>query len=199
MHRPKTYDLQDEALHCMKEIIRRSIMTLAALRDPDSRYLGWSQLPQHVVRDVQDAYGYSSASVRSFRPSPYEIEQMEVVLPWLAWLRRDEGDIACRRILGWAMGSALWRLGQREKCSDRTITNRIDRSITRIVHKFVGVDIEIEPINEPYKGAAYAMLFEKPQGPHGEAIIKKVYVGGVGYVKGGKIWRTGHERFAATA
>src|SRR3990167_6073221 len=133
MHGIAMADIPPDLFHCMREIIRRAVMTLAALRDPDRRFMGWSRLPVHVVHDIQEAYGYSSASVRGFSPSPQEVDQMEIVLPWLAWLRQSEGDLACRRILGWAMGAALWRLGQREKCSDRTVTNRIDRSIAAII------------------------------------------------------------------
>lgn len=189
-----TLSIPAELLHALREIIRRAVMTLAAVRDPDRRHLGWSSLPMNIVHDVQDAYGYSSASARNFAPSPHEVEQMEVVLPWIAWIRREEGEAACRRILGWAMGAALWRLGQREKCSDRTINNRIDRSICAIVRRFVGVNVEIERLEEPYKGTNYALVIEKPHGPHGgEVEIKKVYIGGMGFMKGGKRLRSGVE------
>lgn len=192
-----TVIVPDDLFDALKEIIRRAVMTLAALRDPDKRFQGLSRLPVGIVHDVQEAYGYSSASVRNFAPSPKEVEQMEVVLPWLAWVRREEGEIAIRRILGWSMGASLWRLGQREKCSDRTITNRIDRSVVAIIKQFVGVSVEVEIINEPYKGANYALVYDKPPGPHGgEVTIKKVYIGGLGYMVGGKRWNNGQERFA---
>lgn len=186
-----------ELLHAIREIIRRAVMALAAVRDPDARYMGLSRLPATIVRDVNQAYGYVSASVRNFQPSSYELEQMEIVLPWLAWIRREEGEQACRRILAWAMGSQLWRIGQRENCSERTALNRIDRSICAIVEKFVGIGVTVEKIEEPYKGTPYALLFEKPAGPHGgEVIIKRVYIGGVGFMKGGKRLRRGDENLS---
>jgi hypothetical protein len=188
-------EIPSELLGAMREIVRYAIMTLAALRDPDAKYLGLAQMPAHVVHDIQQAYGYSSTSVRSFRPSPFEIEQMDTVLPWVAWVRQQEGDLACRRIIGWAMGAPLWRLGQREQCSDRTIMNRIDRSIAAIILKFAGVGITVERIDEPYKGTHYAMILEKPAGPHGAVFIRKVYVGGLGYVRNGKRMRDSADKF----
>ena len=85
------YSMPPELLQAMREIVRIAIMTLAALRDPDRRYQGFASMPQNVVHDVREAYGYSSATVREFIPSAFHISQMEVVLPWLAWVRREEG------------------------------------------------------------------------------------------------------------
>jgi hypothetical protein len=183
-----------ELLAAMREILRRAVMTLAALRDPDRRFLGLSQMPQHVVHDVKEAYGYSSASVRDFQPSAYEIEQADVVLPWLAWLRREHGDVECRRFIGWSMGAQVWRLAKREKCSERTIHNRIDRSVALMIERFVGAEIEVERIEEPYKHAPYALIFERVPGPHGSpVVVRKVYVGGIGFMKGNKRLRTAME------
>lgn len=183
----------EQLLAAVREILRRAVMTMAALRDPDRRFLGIAQMPQHVVHDVQEAYGYSSASVRDFQPSAYEIAQADVVLPWLAWLRRTHGDIECRRFIGWAMGAAVWRLAKREGCSDRTIHNRIDRSVSLMIAQFVGANISVETIEEPYRDAPFALVFERPAGQDGPVEIRKVYVGGIGFVKGGKRLRTAQE------
>lgn len=183
---------KSQLLAAMREIIRRAVMTLAALRDPDRRYLGLAQMPQHVVHDVKEAYGYSSATVRDFAPSAYEIEQADVVLPWLAWLRREHGDMECRRFIGWAMGAPVWRLAKREGCSDKTIHNRIDRSVSLMIAEFIGPTIAVEQIEEPYRDAPYALVFDKPSGPHGGPVnIRKVYVGGIGMMRGGKRLRGG--------
>lgn len=169
----------------MREIIRYALMTLHALRDPDRKYLGMAKMPVEIVHDTQQAYGYSAARVRRFHPSPADIDQMERVLPWLAWLRREEREDDVRRIIAWAMGAPLWSLGQREGCSDRTILNRIDRSICRIIEKFTGTIIEIEKINEPYKGTAYAMIFEPTaRTSNGEVRPAKIYISDKGF------WRT---------
>lgn len=187
------YAIPPELLEAMREIVRIAIVTLAALRDPDRRYLGYAALPQNVVHDVREAYGYSSATVREFIPSAFHISQMEVILPWLAWVRREEGEMAIRRIIGWSMGATLWRLGMREKCSDRTIQNRIDRSICAMIGKFAGANVAVERVEEPYKGATYAMVFERPEGRDAPVLVQKVYVGGLGMVRNGKRLRTAIE------
>ena len=175
-----------EIIAAIRELIRYSIMTLSSLRDPDRRYLGLAQMPVYVVHDIKQAYGYSSASVRSFRPTAQDISQMEFFSPWLSWLRRQEGEIALRRIIGWSMGAALWRLGQRENCSGDTIMNRINRSIAAMVRQFVGDNIELAIVDEPYKGAVYAAVMEKVPGPHGECELMKVYIADYGFMRGGR-------------
>lgn len=186
-------EISADLLEAMREIIRVAVVTLAALRDPDRRYQGFSSLPVNVIHDVREAYGYSSATVREFIPSAFHISQMEVVLPWLAWIRREEGERAIRRIIGWAMGASIWRLGYREECSERTIHNRIDRSICAIIRKFADVALDVERVDEPYKGANYAMVFDRPTGTDAPVLIQKVYVGGMGMMKNGKRLRTAIE------
>lgn len=200
VRRPSLAETQEgvpaQLLAAMREIVRYAVMTLAALRDPDARYLSWSSMPVNVVHDIQEAYGYSSTWVREFAPTSGDISQMEVVMPWLAWVRREEGETAVRRILAWSMGVALWRLGQREKCSDRTITNRIDRSISAIIRRFASVHIQVEPIEEPFKGVNYSFSYEKPPGPHGgEVQVQKVYVADRGFWHRGRKWNDGRDKF----
>lgn len=200
VQRPSIAARQEEVplklLAAMREIIRYAVMTLAALRDPDARYLSWSSIPVTVIHDIQEAYGYSSTWVREFSPTSGDISQMEVVMPWLAWLRREEGETAVRRILAWSMGVALWRLGQREKCSDRTITNRIDRSVSAIILRFTNANIPVEPIDEPFKGVNYSFVYDKPPGPHGgEVLIQKVYVADRGFWYRGRKWNDGRGNF----
>lgn len=185
--------VENEAIAAVRELIRYAIMTLSALQDPDAKYLGLAQLPQNIVHDTKEAYGYSSAVVRSFRPTAQDVTQMEYFATWLAWLRRQEGEQALRRIIGWSMGVATWRLGQREGCSDDTIMNRINRSVAAMIQNFLGTNIEVEVVNEPYKGAVYASVVEKPQGPHGEVTLMKVYVADHGFMKGGRKLRTAVE------
>jgi hypothetical protein len=187
------YAIPPDLLEAMREIVRVAIITLAALRDPDKRFQGYSSLPVNVVHDVREAYGYSTATVREFTPSAFHVSQMEVILPWLAWVRREEGEMAIRRIIGWSMGAALWRLGHREKCSERTIQNRIDRSICAIIRKYAGANVAVERIEEPYKGAIYAMVFERPEGRDAPVLVQKVYVGGLGMMRNGKRLRTAIE------
>lgn len=199
MAKPSTADLKPDAetLAAVRELIRYAIMTLSALKDPDRKYLGMAQMPTNVLHDIQEAYGYSSVSVRSFQPTAQDITQMEFFAGWLAWLRRNESEMALRRIIGWSMGAALWRLGQREGCSGDTIMNRINRSIAAMVQHFAKTKITVEIVDEPYKGAVYASVIEKVSGPHGECIEMKVYISDYGFMKGGRKITTALDNYKA--
>jgi hypothetical protein len=157
-------------LEHLKLIIRDAWRTLAMLPDPDARFRrafggGWT-LP--VVQDARDAYGSTPASYRG-SPTPREVSIMEAVFEWLAWLRRQipkkkqdyevVGEYSIRRIAAWGRGVSIWRLAQREHCSERTVHRRIDRSIAkigvefrdeieRIIPQFIIDGEEMPPINE---------------------------------------------------
>jgi Domain of unknown function (DUF6362) len=187
--------IRTELLIAVREILRYALLTLNAVRDPDRRYRGFAKLPQTIVHDVSDAYGYSTPWIRRFSPTAHDISQMEVVLPWLAWLRRTEGQTAIRRLIAWSLGVSVWRIGQREQCSDATILNRINRSTAAIIREFCGVQLEVEHVEEPYKGVVYAMVWEYPTGSSGKTVIPmRIYVGGRGLWKAGKWLRTGEEK-----
>jgi hypothetical protein len=77
-----------------------------------------------------------------------DISHMEIVMEWLAWLRREEGDLALRRVIGWARGTPLYVLAHRERRCTRTIENRIDRSMAAILSEFLAVRIAIPVVDE---------------------------------------------------
>jgi hypothetical protein len=91
-------------LAALREVVRRAWQTLATLRDPDLHYFRRGGWLFSVVHDVNQAYGYASAQARGFRPSSQDVSRMEVVMHWMAWLRRTEGELALKRIIGWSMG-----------------------------------------------------------------------------------------------
>jgi hypothetical protein len=179
--------IRQELLIAFREILRYSILTLHAVKDPDRKYQGWARLPTSVVRDVADAYGYSTPWVRRWQPTARDISQMEIVLPMVAWLRREEGQTAIRRLIAWSLGVSVWRIAQREACSEATIINRLNRSTAAIIRRFASVELQLEVLDEPYQGQVYALVWEYPPGPAGgEVVLMKVYVGGRGLWKAGK-------------
>ncbi len=196
-----TQEIADEALVAIKTIVRRAIITFMTLRDPDRKYQrefrGTSWLLP-VVDTKQEAYGYKNYG---FEPTPHDISQMEIVADWLAWLKRSDGDNAVRRLISWTLGVPTWRLAARERCSDRTIRNRIDRSIVAMIRQFAAVDISVEIVEDGKTAAPYAMVFDPPSGPHGGPIIlRKVYIYDKGFMLGSKKIRDGHwraEKFVA--
>lgn len=182
-----------EAFEAIKSIIRRGIMTLLTLRDPDRkyqyRYSGWL-FP--VVRKAQEAYGYSKYG---FDPTPHDLSQMDIVAVWLAWLKRSQGEDAVRRLISWTLGVPTWRIATRERCSERTVRNRMDRSVASIIQKFAAVDISVEIVEDDKIVTPYAMIFDRATGPHGGPVmLRKVYIYDSGFMLGHKKWRNGHEK-----
>ena len=138
-------------LDSLKQAVRDAWLVFARLPDADARFrqglrAGWI-LP--VVNAASDAYGYSNARGRVGHPSPLDIARAEIVMGWLAWLRREEGDLALRRVIGWARGvPPMYVLAHRERRCTRTIMNRIDRSMTAILREFLAVSIDIPVVDE---------------------------------------------------
>lgn len=198
-------------MDALKAAIRQALRTLAAVPDPDNRFLGWRSgwvVPYRQA--AEEAYGYHNARAPRFVPSPQDIMRMWVVLDWLAWVRQEEGEDSMRRIFAWGYGAPLWKIGQREErgCSDETVRRRIDRSLAAIIRHFGGekivVEMEAVPgrkyLKSPMK-RGYAVSVEEPGLPHfterptgtdsTELQPGKAYVAGMGFVRGGKRVRDG--------
>ena len=181
-------------LGALRKVVQRAIWTMAALPDPESRFLvqtsGWD-----VLRASQEAYGYSAPRVRRFHPTAKDITTMEVVYEWLAWLRRQENEFAVRRIVGWAMAVPMWRLAQNEDVSVRTVHNRIDQSLNRILVQFAHLDAKVVPIDEKDE-PVLAYRTEKSLAGHAgkRDQHQKVYIAGVGFMRGGEVIRDGTEK-----
>ena len=201
----------NQLLSSLKETIREAWLTLAALPDPDSRFrrglgFGW------VFQTIDD---YRSDGLTRCKPtpSPEDISEAEVVFEWLAWLRRQSepegGEFSIIRIAAWSLGTMGWQMAQRENCSEKTIHNRIDRSVAEILDEFIVPTIDerteacllsmaadaanIAPINEPETRRERIRGFtpapERPiSGPLEDA--GKVYIAGVGMMFRGKKYRS---------
>ncbi|MFI5014519.1 MAG: DUF6362 family protein [Hyphomicrobiales bacterium] len=182
-------------LAALREVVRRAWQTLAVLRDPDLHYFRRGGWLFSVVHDVNEAYGYSSAQARGFRPTHEDVSRMETVMGWMAWLRRAEGELALKRIIGWSMGVPLWQMARRENCSERTIANRIDRSLNGVLKAFGGLDAEPPMIEEkPRNGAAMrAHVTEKPTAMEAGTLQPgKLWIDGIGWMFKGLPWDDGH-------
>jgi Domain of unknown function (DUF6362) len=150
---------------------------------------GWT-LP--VVNAASDAYGYSSATARDAYPSPRDISRMEIVMEWLAWLRREEGDLALRRVIGWARGTPLYVLAHGERRCARTIENRIDRSMAAILKKFLAVELALPVMDEaPAVMPRITSFTERPSADAPPEVEPgKVYIAGVGFMYRGARYKS---------
>lgn len=178
-------------LASLKIAVKDAWRVIMLCPDPDIRFRaglasGW-YFP--VVQDARDAYG-SSVATAAARPTPQDITRMEVVMEWMAWLRRlapqdGGGDGALRRIIGWSLGRPLWLIAQREGCTGRTIENRIDRSLAAILGEFQSIHLEIDVINEPPPSRRRIRSTTEGQAHTPPS------VGGVDELRPGKVWIDG--------
>jgi hypothetical protein len=186
-------DIAAESLAVMKEIVRRAIVTLWTLKDPDRKWL--TQRPSSwllsTVRERSESYGWAEYG---FEPTPHDISQMEIVATWLAWLRRTEGEQALRRLIAWTLGVQTWKIGRREQCSEQTVRNRIDRSIVAMMRQFSGADFTVETVEDPKITNPYSLVMERSGVLDAEIILRKVYIYDKGFFRGSKRVRDGREK-----
>jgi hypothetical protein len=137
-------------LGALKQAIRDGVLVMLATGDIDRRYRGplrstWSIA---TVDDPGLAYAYNEIRTPRIMPSPKDITRAEIVDSWLVWLRAEEGKRAVHRVFHWARGVPTWMQAQREACTERTIHNRIDRSMAAILREFLDTEMTVELIDE---------------------------------------------------
>ena len=182
-------------LIALKEAIRRAIVTLNAMGSSDQRYLALGSAWAGAGDDPTLAYGYGETVVR-IQPTAREISQAEIMSEWLIWLGTQDGT-AVKRLSRWARGTQLWLIADLERCSPKTVMNRIDRSIAAILKEFGGLDAEIPVIEEPHLRRPYQLSFaaqEPMVAEAGRISPGRVHIGGVGWMRHGKRLRDGSER-----
>ncbi|MGM4967414.1 DUF6362 family protein [Tardiphaga sp. 1201_B9_N1_1] len=180
----------------LKSVIKRAIIVLDALGDSEMRFQSQGQVWNRAINDAALAYGYTEATVR-FIPTAREIAQAEIVADWLLWLGNNDGGV--RRLVSWAHDEPVWRMAERERCSIRTIHNRIDRSVAAILKQFAGMDAEIREIDEkPERAHPPNFMTQRsvitdtaPISQHG-----KVWIDGVGFMKHGRRLNNGQNRIS---
>jgi hypothetical protein len=183
-------------LHALKEAIRQGVLVMQALDDPDYKYRRplTSTWRISAPDDPNTAYAYTELRLR-FVPSPRDITRAEIVDSWLVWLHGVEGRRGTHRVFHWARGAPQWLQAQRENCSERTIVNRIDRSMAEILAEFLCTEVEVghveEPAEQPVRSfhGEHVSEFEGSVEKHG-----KCWIDGVGFMRDGRRLRDGREK-----
>lgn len=190
-----------DMLRALREAVRQAILVMDALGSNDARFLAMGSAWAGTGDDPTLAYGYGETRIR-ITPSAKEISQAETVAGWLSWLGANHGAGDVVRIQRWASGMPVWQIADREGCSDRTVNNRIDRSLVLILAEFGDIDVALETIEEPL-GKPYGLGFAAPDAVScipGVLTGAKVFIGGLGWMRKRQDdprWRThqdGHHR-----
>jgi hypothetical protein len=143
--------------HC-ERLVERSILTLAAVPDPDARYRRWwvSSMPEPVRRAVE-AYNIEEAPrVRRFVPSRADHDRYLEVLGWLNWLAAgNDGPRELKIVWLRAFGVPYWKIAQRFGRSDRTIQRWHEAAISRLFRRY-WIDVD-RLATDPLPGAGAGM------------------------------------------
>jgi len=190
----------------LKGVIKRAIIVLDALGDSEMRFLAlgraWNEEEKVARWDAVDrsVIAFNQPNYVKEVPTSREIAQAEIVEGWLIWLARQEGREAIPRLVAWAHEDPLWRIGDREKVSERVIRYRIDKSVAAILEKFsLGhLDAEIQEPKPESRSIGTVFRSERPTANDNAntAVIKKVYIAGIGFMRNGHRVRDGREKFA---
>ena len=186
-------------LTALKAAIRNGVLVMQAMDDIDYKYRRPLSSTWRISApdDPNTAYAYTELRLR-FVPSPRDITRAEIVDSWLVWLHGVEGKRGSHRVFHWARGAPQWLLAQRENCSERTIVNRIDRSMAAILAEFLCTEVEVGRVEEPAEQPIHAFHGEHTAelvgaiGGHG-----KVWIDGVGFMRDGRRLRDGREKAEA--
>lgn len=123
--------------------LREAARTLQAM--PMDRPRGYRVMWPDVPKDAQTAYGYYGDPLNLYRrerqmpdirviPSPAEIDRMDEVLGWLAWLPKDEGMI----VEAVARGIYMVTLARKLGCHAVTIRRVYRRGCQMIASRLQG-------------------------------------------------------------
>ena len=130
-------------LPALRELLRRSVLTLAAVPDSDLRYrLGARTAWPEFVRHARDAYGSAPPRFRTFHPTRQDLSNYLEALSWLAWYQRTHGVETVRVFVAWCFGAAIWQLqervstSKRRPCSPATVHNRMRGMILAIAVQY---------------------------------------------------------------
>lgn len=126
----------------VRELLRRAILTLAALPDPDIRFrLGPRCAWPSIVQAARDAYGAAPPKLRTFQPTPTDQSRCLDVLAWLRWYELACGPETVRLFTAWAFGRPMWFLqercttNRRQPATPQTVRARLDGLVRTIANR----------------------------------------------------------------
>ena len=134
---PTLLEGSDEDL--VRELLRRAILTLASLADPDLRYrLGPRTAWPPYVQHARDAYASAPPNIRVFHPTSRDIEVVTDVLRHLAKYGREQNTQDLKLFHAWVFGASTWMLqmrvttNRRQPASPSTVRNRLNRLVKNL-------------------------------------------------------------------
>lgn len=148
-----------------RELLRRAILTLAAIPDPDRRFRTGPKTAWPAFAQDWHAYAARDATVREYTPTPDDIGRYLTVLDWLTAYGRQSARNAenARLFVARTFGVPIIRL------QIRVTTNRPRLASAKTVHN--RLDHVVETIAKQHETAIEEMRLDKfpefpKKGPH---------------------------------
>lgn len=136
-----------ELMPDVRELLRRSILTLAAVpacRGPQSPQ---NPLANRMIHDAVEAYGYQPPAVRLFTPSPRDVSLYLEVLEMLSWYQREYGSTKVKVFVSWAFDLPFRIIAWQIKRSEDTVQRWRDAVALTIAEKYTA------PLKKMLEGA----------------------------------------------
>lgn len=127
-----------ELLPHVRELLRRAILTLAAVpacRGPQGPQ---NPLSGRMIHDAVEAYGYQPPAVRLFTPSPRDISIYLDVLEMLSWYQREYGETKVKVFVAWAFDLPFRVIAWQIKRSEDTVQRWRDAVALTIAEAHLG-------------------------------------------------------------
>ena len=130
----KVQEVSDkDGMAYVSERLRRGILTMEATSRGGGGGSSWPM----IIREVNEAYGYTEARARRFQPTARDMDEYLEAWDWLAWLiRQNDGRRDFRIIMAKAHKMPTWKIAQRHGRSDRTIQRWYEAAIAHIWYNF---------------------------------------------------------------
>lgn len=115
-------------------LIRRAVLTHDAL--PGDR-LSALVSGIEIIREFEEAYGYTDACPPRFTPTPRDVSNMLPVLSWLCWIKaQNNGGRDFKLLVGRTRDIAWWKFAQRFGRSERQVQRWFDGAVAAVYSKF---------------------------------------------------------------
>lgn len=125
-----------ELMPSVRELLRRAILTLAAVpacRGPQSPQ---NPLANRMIHDAIEAYGYQPPAVKMFTPTPRDVSTYLDVLDMLSWYQREYGETKVKVFVSWAFDLPFRIIAWQIKRSEDTVQRWRDGVALTIAEKY---------------------------------------------------------------
>ena len=110
-----------ELMPDVRELLRRAILTLAAVPACRGPRGPQNPLANRMVHDAIEAYGYQPPAVRRFSPTPKDVSNYLEALGLLSWYQREYGETKVKVFVSWAFDLPMYLIANQIRRGEDTV------------------------------------------------------------------------------